>query len=182
VRRLILCILAATVFVVVFDEVFKNGREEIEFLIEDFLETKIHQLVDDGFAEIIPLAAVGNVIAQFIEQSNLSTRAGFNGEYFVVENGNIPQGIVKEFGKFFFILPVIQVGEVMFPFQFGTIGVHSQQQHFILLVCIGGYFLFPTFSLCQFGFQLFYFITEFVVHELIQEHLGNDLKFIAIVS
>ena len=99
--RVILCILTATIFVVVFDEVFKNGREEIEFLIEDFLETEIHQLVDDGFAEIIPLAAVGNVIAQFIEQGNLCSSAGFNGKYFVVENGNIPQGIVKELGKFF---------------------------------------------------------------------------------
>jgi hypothetical protein len=64
----ILGIFTATVFVVIFNEVFKNGREEIEFLMEDFLETEIHQLVDDGFAEIISLAAVSNVIAQFIKQ------------------------------------------------------------------------------------------------------------------
>src|SRR5690606_25130974 len=100
--RVILCILTATVFVVVFDEVFKNGREEIEFLIEDFLKAEIHQLVDDGLAEIIPLAAVGNVIAEFIDQGNLCTCSGFNREYLVVENSNIPEGIVKELGKFFF--------------------------------------------------------------------------------
>src|SRR3989339_619538 len=102
----ILCIFTATVFVVIFNEVFKNGGEEIEFLIENFLETEIHQLVDDGFAEIIPLAAVGNVVTQFIKQSNLCTCACFNGKYFVVENGNIPEGIIKELCKFFFVLPV----------------------------------------------------------------------------
>ena len=66
-RCVILCIFSATIFVVIFNEVFKNGREEIEFLIEYFLETKIHQLVDNGFAEIVTLAAVGNVIAYFIK-------------------------------------------------------------------------------------------------------------------
>jgi len=103
----ILCIFTATVFVVIFYEVFKNGREEIEFLIEDFLETEIHQLVDDGFTEIVPLAAVGNVITQFIKQSNLSTCAGFNRKYFVVENGNITERIIKEFCKVFFVLLVV---------------------------------------------------------------------------
>ena len=55
-RRIILCILAATVFVVIFYEVFKNGGEEIEFLIEYFLKTG-RRMAAPTFSEIHQIAS-----------------------------------------------------------------------------------------------------------------------------
>ena len=47
-RRVILCIFTSTVLVIILNQVFKYSREEIELLVEYFLETKINQLVATG--------------------------------------------------------------------------------------------------------------------------------------
>ena len=51
----ILGVFAAGVAVVVFDQVFKDGGVEVEFLREDPLEAELHQFVDNGAAEGITL-------------------------------------------------------------------------------------------------------------------------------
>ncbi|GDB82024.1 hypothetical protein HmCmsJML189_01946 [Escherichia coli] len=55
VGRVVFRVFAAGVAVVVFDQVFKDGGVEVEFLREDAFEAEIGQLVDDGAAEIIAL-------------------------------------------------------------------------------------------------------------------------------
>lgn len=56
VGRVVFRVFAAGVAVVVFDQVFKDGGVEVEFLgAEDAFEAEIGQLVDDGAAEIIAL-------------------------------------------------------------------------------------------------------------------------------
>ena len=59
-------------FVVVLDEILKDGREEVEFLIEDFFKAEINELIDERTAEGIALGCVSNENTQFIKQRHLS--------------------------------------------------------------------------------------------------------------
>ena len=54
-RCIVLSVLASTVFVVILDQVFEEGRIEIIFLGEDALEAEIYQLVDEGATEVVAL-------------------------------------------------------------------------------------------------------------------------------
>ena len=103
-RCKILGILASAVGVVILYQVFKNSGVEIEFLLENMLKTHTYQFVDDGFGKGIPLAAVTNVFGNAVEEYHFGTAICFYRENIVVGNGNVQQGIVKEFGKITFVL------------------------------------------------------------------------------
>lgn len=77
-RRVIFGVFAADVFVVIFDEVFKDRRKEIKLLMKDFLEAEIHQLINQRFAKTIPLRTVRDVIAEFVKERDLCARACFD--------------------------------------------------------------------------------------------------------
>ena len=109
VRGLILGILAAAVLVVVLDQVFKDGGEEIKLLLDDALKAEVHQRVDQRAAEGVALRTVGDVIAQLVEQDDLRSRIGLDRENVIVENGDVAQRVIEEFGE----LPVIHTIEQM---------------------------------------------------------------------
>lgn len=181
-RGVVLGVFAAAVLVIVFDEVLEDGGEEVKLLSKHLFEAEVDQLVDEGFAEVVALRAVGDVVAQFVEEGDLGAGSGFHRKDVAVVNGDVAQDVVEVFGKFWFILPVVKAGEEMFPFEPCAVGVHFQQEHFVLPVGISGDFLLPVFCLFQGGFKLFHFINELVVHEFIEKHLGDDLEFVAVVS
>ena len=181
-RRVILGILSAAVLVVILDEILEDGGEEIELLGEDFLETEFDELVDERATERIALARVCDGVAERIEQLNLRSRPRFNGEDLVIGDGDVAQGVIEKFGKFFVVLAVVQVRKVMMTLQLRAVGAHAVQQGLVLLVGIFGDLGFPVFGIPQFGVELFHLIPELVVHEFIQEGLGDDLELIARVA
>ena len=94
-RRVILGVFAAAVLVVILDQVFEDGREEIELLAENPFKTKLNQLVDQRPAEIIPFGTVGDVVAQLIEQCTFAPASGLDRENLVIDDGNVSQGVVE---------------------------------------------------------------------------------------
>src|SRR5690606_31996317 len=107
----VLGVFATGVAVVVFDQVFKDGGVEVEFLRKDSLEAEFHQLVDDGAAEGIALGFIGNVFADAIKQHHLGAAIGFYGKHVVIGLSNIAQGVVKQLGKVRRVLLAEQVAD-----------------------------------------------------------------------
>lgn len=95
----VLGVFTAGVAVVVFDQVFKDGGVEVEFLRKNTLKAELHQFVDDGAAEGIAFWVVSNVLADAVEQYYFCAAIGFYREYIVIGDGDIDKGIVKQFGK-----------------------------------------------------------------------------------
>ena len=131
--RVVFGIFAAAVFVVVFDEVLEDGRKEVEFLVKDALKTKLHQLIDQGTAKIVALAAVADVVAEFVEKRDFGACSRFDRKNLVVVDGNVAEGVVKEFGKFFLVLAHKEGRQKVFSFEFGTVGVQLHEQHFVVV-------------------------------------------------
>src|SRR5688500_10437692 len=73
-RWKIFSILAATVRVVIFDEVFKDGSIEIELLVKDVFETEVNELVDNSLAKLIAL--IGHILADVLKENDLLTTVG----------------------------------------------------------------------------------------------------------
>ena len=103
-------VFSAAVFVVILDQVFKNGGEKIEFLVENFLETEIDQLVYDGAAKVISPGTIGYVVGKSVKKGDLCTCAGLDGKDVIVENGDVAQSVVKELGELPLVLSVMQLG------------------------------------------------------------------------
>ena len=71
--RVVLGVFAAGVAVIVLDQVFKDGGVEVEFLRENTLEAKLHQLVNNGAAESIAFGSVANVRTEHSRKAKLPT-------------------------------------------------------------------------------------------------------------
>lgn len=72
--------------------------------------------------------------------------------------------------------------KIMMPLQLGAVGAHAVQQGLVLPVGVVGDLGFPVFGAPQFRVELFHFVTELVVHEFVQEGLGDNLEFVARVA
>ena len=82
-------VFAARITVVVFDQVFKDGGVEVEFLRENTFKTELHQFIDNGAAEGITFWVVGNVLTDAVEQYHFCATIGFYCKYIVISNGNV---------------------------------------------------------------------------------------------
>ena len=182
-RRVILGILAAAVLVVILDQVFKDGGEEIELLLEDALETEIHQRVDQGAAEVIALGTVGDVVAQLVEQDDLRAGIGLDREDVIVEDGNVAQGVIEELGELF--AGFGGCADRKDNVRVSAWHCRGSCCNSSISYCLSEYprnFLLPVLRLRQFRVDLLHFIAKLVVHELVQKRLGNDLEFIPIIA
>ena len=103
----VLGILATTVFVVVLDQVFKEGRIEVVFLSKNALKAKLCQRIDDCAAEAVPLRVVSYVLAYPIKQSDLCATIRFYSKDVIVADGDGEQGIVEKLGKLRRILAIV---------------------------------------------------------------------------
>ena len=74
----ILCIFTPAVFVIILNQVLKNGGVEIIFFIKYPLKAKVDKLIDNGFAEGIAFGGVGNVFTNPVEKRYLGSGLGFN--------------------------------------------------------------------------------------------------------
>ena len=181
-RREVFGVLAAAVAVVVLDQVFEEGGVEVEFLGKDALEAELHQFVDNGATEVIAFGIVGNIVAEPVEQHHLGSAVGFDREHVVVADGNVHQGVVEQFGEIRRVLLAEQVIDEMGGFQARGVRPHLQLQHFQIVFAQRGEGFFPLVGLGDGFVQLLGFEGEFVVQELVQKGLGNDLEFVTVVA
>ncbi len=86
-------VFAAAVLVVILDEVFEEGGEEVEFLGEDALEAEGGELVDEGAGKFVALG--GDVFGDGIEEDDLGFVVGGDGEDVGVEGGDVEEGGVE---------------------------------------------------------------------------------------
>ena len=68
-RRVILGVFAAAVFVVVFNQVLKQGGVKVVFLIEDALKAEFNQFIDDRPAKSIAFGGVGDEFTHPVKQA-----------------------------------------------------------------------------------------------------------------
>ena len=101
-RCVIFSILTTTVFVVILNQIFKNGRKEVKLLTEYLFKAKIYQLIDKGSAKIIALWTICNVLAQFVKQGDFRTKeaifeiGGKNKTGKQISNATLPSFLVKD--------------------------------------------------------------------------------------
>ena len=178
--RVILGVFAAAVLVVVLDEVFEEGGEEIELFGEDVLEGEVDDLVDDGAGEFVALG--GDVFGDGIEEHDFFAILGFHGEDVGIEGGDGEQGGIEGFREVVLVLAGVKGGEEMLgPEVGGAIAELHEEQVVIGLFHFpqGG---FPGVGLGEGGLDAFDLVSEFVVEELVEEDLGDDLVFVAVIA
>jgi hypothetical protein len=178
----VLGVFAAAVLVVVLDQVLEEGGVEVVFLGEDALEAEFHQLVDEGAAEVVAFAFVGDVLAHPIEEGDLGPAVGLDREDVIVGDGDVAQGVVEELGELRGVLSAEEVCDEMLRLQTGGVRPHLQHQHLALLGAQLGDRLFPAFGLGQLGVDAFRLEGELVVEKLVEKDLGDDLELVAIVA
>lgn len=180
-RGVVLGILPA-VFVVVFNKVLENGGEEIVLLGEHGLETEGHQLVDNGLAKGRFLPLLNDVLRDGIEQADLLGIDGGHGEEPDVQVGDLDQGVVEQVGKAVFVLLVEQVADEVGFLQPGGLGADLLEHVFVIAI---GHFqdvLLDVRAAKKVFAGFAGFVEEFVVEELVEKYLGDDLVFAAGVA
>ena len=173
-------ILAAAVLVVVLDEILEEGGEEIEFFLEDALEGKRHDLVDDGAGEFIALG--GDKLGDGIEEHDLFTVLGFHGKEIGIQGGDGNECGIECFGKVGFVLARIQGSEEMLGAELCGALAELHEQHLVLGGGHLGECLFPGIRLAECGADALDVVGEFVVEEFVEEDLGDDFVFIAVIA
>ena len=99
VRRVVFGIFSARIAVVVFNQVFKNRGEKIEFLRKNRLEAETCQLGNQRTAKIIAATFIRNILTDTLEQYDFRPAFGFHRKQFRITSGDVGERIVKEFGK-----------------------------------------------------------------------------------
>ena len=181
-RGVVLGIFAAAVFVVVLDEVFKQRGVKVVLLAKDALKAEVAQLVDDGAAKRVALGGVGDEFADPVKQRDFGAAIGFDGKNVVVGDGNVAQRVVKQFGKFGGVLAAKQMGNEMLGLQAGGVWPHLHLQHFSVIGVHGRDGSFPAFGVGKLWPNFLGLEGELVVQEFVEEDLGDDLEFVAIVA
>ena len=136
VRGVILGVFAAAVFVVVLDEVFKKGGEEVELFRENLLEAEVDELVDEGAGELVAL--VGDVFGDGIEERLLLAIVGHDGEDLGVQRGDGEQGGIEGFGEVVLVLAGVERGEEVLGPELGGAVAELHEEHLVV-----GFFQFP---------------------------------------
>lgn len=119
---------AAGVGVVVLDEVFKEAGVEVELLGEDAFEAELAKLVDDGTAEGVALAFIGDVLAEAVEEDHLGAAVGLNREDIVIGAGDVNEGVIEELGEVGFVLAVEETGDEMLDLESSGVWGHLHDQ------------------------------------------------------
>jgi len=136
VGRVILGVFPAAVLVVVLDEVFEDGGEEVELLAEQALEAEVYQLVDEGAGEVVALG--GDVFGNGLEERLLLAIVGHDGEDVLVQRGDGQQGGIQGFGEVFLVLLAVEGGEEVLGLEMGGALAELDEQHLVIR-----FFVFP---------------------------------------
>jgi hypothetical protein len=180
VGRVILGVFAAAVLVVVLDEVFEEGGEEVELFGEDALEGEVDDLVDDGTGELVALG--GDVFGEGIEERDFFAVLGFHGEDIGIERGDGEEGGVQGFREVRLVLPAVEGGEEMLRPEVGGAIAELHEEHFVIAVLHLAQLVLPGSGLGELRVDAFHLMGEFVVEELVEEDLGDDLVFVAVIA
>ena len=180
--RVVLGVFAATVFVVVLDEIFKQRGVKVVLLAKDALKAEVAQLVDDGPAKSVSLGGVGDEFADPVKQGDLGATIGFDGKDVVVGDGNVAQRVVKQFGKLGRVLAAKEVGNEVLGLQAGSVWPHLHLQHFSVIGVHGRHGGFPAFGFGKVRPNFLGLECELVVEEFVEKNLGDDLEFVAIIA
>lgn len=134
--RVILGVFPAAVLVVVLDEVFEEGGEEVEFFREQALEAEADELVDEGAGEVVALG--GDVFGDGLEERLLLAIVGHDGEDILIKRGDGKQGGIEGFGEVFLVLLAVEGGEEVLGLEMRGALAELDEEHFVI-----GFFVFP---------------------------------------
>ena len=97
--RVVFGVFATRITIVVFNQVFKNRGEKIEFLRKNCLEAETRQFGNQRAAKIVAATFIGNILTDTLEQHDFRPAFGFYRKQLRILRGNIGECIVKELGK-----------------------------------------------------------------------------------
>ena len=92
---------------------------------ENIFKTELYQFVDDGTAKIVTHIGVEDIIADRLKERYFRAAFGFDRKDVVIVGGNIAQRIVESLGKLRIVLPIEQIGQEMYFFEFRAISVQT---------------------------------------------------------
>ena len=145
-------------------------------------KAKLHQLVNKRLAKIVALSGVSNELAECIKQADLRPAPGFHRENITVDDRHFTQGIIKQLGEIILVLPCKQTQNQVFRAQIRRAFGESHGQHFIIVNVETSDVLFPVLRLGGGFIGFFQLIRQLVAQKFVQEHLRDDLKFIAVIT
>ena len=134
----VLGVLAATSRVVVLDEVFENGGEEIIVLAERLLEREVNELVHEGACERGALCLVGDVNREPLEQRDPRLLGGLRREDIDVFVGDIDHGCVEDEIEVALRLVVPERRDEVFGLEAGNVGRQFVKQVEPVVLAHGG--------------------------------------------
>ena len=181
VRGVVLGVLAATVFVVVLDQVFKERRIEVIFLGKDALEAELYQRVDDGAAEIVPLGWVSDVLADPVKRVTLAPPSVLTAKMSLLVmamSRNVSSNSLANSGAFWRLNSYAIKCSGLRRAVSGPSGVVASPGRWrSFRKC-----LFPACSLGQLGSDSLGLEGVLVIEKLVEKDLCDDLEFVAIIA
>ena len=111
VRRVVLSVLATTVFVVVLDHILKESREKVKTLWKNgLIKLNASKKIDDSLSDLVPLTAIWNSISNqaLIKETNSCISFRMDREDIVIVYGDLVESIFKSFVESRFVLLTVE--------------------------------------------------------------------------